>query len=243
LVALYGGSPHFQAWGSGANRERLERDVYLDPQAFSVLFDPTPANPFNQKILASVGIKVVAPLGITPKKIIKPKEDLSAPAPFEAGRDLKGFQRRAEQESDPARRLALLERASRAHARAFEALGSQLEAVGLSPTEQADGYDLHVECGGIGHLFEVKTWRPENLKSQVRTGLAQLYEYKWRNRNLLPAAVKLYIVLDREPPRNSDSWLWDYLVNDRDVTPCWIKKGHLRTFQKYQSRIAWLPKC
>ena len=245
LVSLYAGSPYFAAWSKVANRKRLQADLMLDSTRFLTLFDPRTENPYNKALLGRPGpgkVPVPAKLGVHKKPFMaKTQEAPLKSVPFRAGRDPKKMKLRADAAGDPAERLRLLERANKRHAKTLDSLGSQLKGGGLSPLEQPRGYDLYVEADKVGHLFEVKTWRPGNLRSQVLAGLAQLYEYRWRNRSSMAGTVQLYLVLDQKPPKNEHSWIRGFLFEDRGVLPCWIEKARLVTFPKYGSRIAWIP--
>ena len=160
---------------------------------------------------------------------------LSEPVPYqERGSDELATE--ASKQADPARRRRLLERANEGHRRTVAALVAQLVAAGYDVDEQLDGYDL---CGRreehLAHMFEVKTWTPQNLASQVRSGWAQLHEYRYRNRHRLPTDVQLYLVLDREPAL--DFWAWEYLAEEENVLACWMADGVLQTLPKYAHRL------
>ena len=98
-----------------------------------------------------------------------------------------------------------------------------------------DGYDLMAISDEVAHLFEVKTWTPANLADQIRRGWAQLREYRYRNREDLPEEVRLYIVLDRPPPR--ESWAWKFLIEDCEVVPAWIDEGELATLPDFHDLL------
>lgn len=160
---------------------------------------------------------------------------LSEPVPYqERGSDELTTQ--ASTQADPARRRRLLERANEGHRRTLAALVKQLVGAGYSVDEQLDGYDLCARREeNLAHLFEIKTWTPQNLAGQVRAGWAQLHEYRYRNRDRLPTDVHLYLVLDREPPL--DFWAWQYLAEEENVLPCWIADGELQTLPAYAHRL------
>ena len=69
-------------------------------------------------------------------------------------------------------------------------------------------------------LFEAKSCRPENLLSQIRKGVSQLYEYRYRHDELNGA--KLVLALESRPEGSLD-WLLDYLVDDREIAVCWLE--------------------
>jgi hypothetical protein len=243
-AALYCGSSYLSAWGADASPERLEADLALGPQEFATLFDLDPASAYNVAMVGGRGgtdgasgvrtrgwgADVPTSAGTT-----RGSAGLSAPVPYKE-RGSGEFDERAGREPDPARRRRLQERANQGHKRALKALVGHLEASGYEVNEQLDGFDLRGSRETeIDHLFEVKTWTLANLGNQVRSGWAQLIEYRYRNRNILAREVQLYLVLDRKPP--TDYWAWSWLADDLDVTPCWVKEGRLETFDEYRDRL------
>ena len=270
MAALYGGSAVLMTSRPWITREQFQQDLQLDNARFVTVFDPDPSLGLNKKFLdkcqeiagainivdedqelddddgtqATAGeLTIVSDAASAPIPSIQPSlplAPLTEAKAYAPGRDLAPFKLRSELEADPAERLRLLEKASRGHARALDDLARQLISRGLVPKEQEGGFDLYVECGNVGHLFEIKTWRLENLRAQVRSGVAQLYEYRWRNRQNLRPDTKLYIVLDRKPLDVELSWLWQYLVEDRSIIPCWIVENKLTTTQSFMEHISWL---
>ncbi len=69
-------------------------------------------------------------------------------------------------------------------------------------------------------LFEIKSCRPENLLQQVRKGISQLYEYRYRHQELKDA--KLVLALESRP-EGSLEWLLDYLIADLSIAVCWLE--------------------
>lgn len=236
IAAMYGGSTYFRGWGGKASRSRFEADLQLDAERFLTLFDPDPRSPLNARLLSGPGPRGdtrVEPDGEQTdqtdrgERPVTAGQPLSAPVSFRR-RDVKRLIAQAGTSADPARRARLLERARAGHQRALEELAEALSARGdFELTEQLDGYDLLAKSDSIGHLFEVKTWTPANLADQIRRGWAQLREYRYRNRQDLPAEVRLYLVLDRPPP--PELWAWPFLAEDCDVTPAWMEDGRLET--------------
>ncbi len=68
-------------------------------------------------------------------------------------------------------------------------------------------------------LFEIKSCNQQNQLSQTRKAISQLYEYRYRHQELHGA--KLILAFEQKPTDNLE-WLIDYLVTDREITPCWI---------------------
>jgi len=70
-------------------------------------------------------------------------------------------------------------------------------------------------------IFEAKSLTDDNELSQVRQGLSQLYEYRFRHA-LVDAS--LWLLLSRAP---KEDWLVDYLHRDRGVYLLWLEDGKL----------------
>lgn len=241
-MALYGGSDYWSSLGGTAIFEgRLQSDLGLGDPEFFALFDPDPASALNAQFLSKLTFSSASSSKTTIGPAPAPTTlvpGLPGPLPF-VERTIDDIKVSAGRVQDPEQRAALLERATKGHQRALNALSHHLSAAGYVCDVQSGGYDLravHVEHGS--HLFEVKTWTDSNLAKQVRGGWAQLYEYRYRNANLFEhGAPALYLVLDREPPH--DHWAWDWLADGLKVLPCWIgDEGDLVTFAQ---RIGSLP--
>lgn len=69
-------------------------------------------------------------------------------------------------------------------------------------------------------LFEIKSCNLSNQLSQVRKGISQLYEYRYRHDKLHNA--KLVLALENAPFADM-SWITDYLVQDRSISMCWLE--------------------
>lgn len=237
--ALYGGSPYFEQWGDEVNPARFRHDLMLTKEQMNILFDPRPRLAANRAVLQEAGMAVPGPIAPPSSREGTPEQP-SEPQEFDEDRNLDEFQRQSGEEPDPDARLRLQERATHGHERALRVLGRRLSQVGPAPLEQPDGYDLYTEVDGRGHLFEVKTWHSSNLLQQTRSGVAQLYEYRWRNRQRLTDTVLLYLVYDREPPIHSYAWLWRYLHEDRGILPTWISGDQVSTLNDYSQFLDWL---
>lgn len=234
-AALYGSSPYFSQWSTEVSRERLERDLALGPAEFMALFDVDPESRQNVEMLHGVqrlGVRVPTAVEVSAAVRTRP---LSEPVPYRA-RGSDELKTQASKQADPERRQRLLERANEGHRRTLATLVAQLLELGYQVDEQLDGYDLRASREEhLAHLFEVKTWTAQNLSGQVRAGWAQLHEYRYRNRDQLPTEVRLYLVLDREPPVGF--WAWEFLSEEQDVLACWIVDGRLRTLPRYAQRL------
>lgn len=70
------------------------------------------------------------------------------------------------------------------------------------------------------YIFEVKSVNRNNLLSQTRKGISQLYEYRFRYKQDVGYDTKLCLVFPSEP--NNIPWLQDYVCNDRSISIIWF---------------------
>ena len=255
--ALYTGS-QLGPLVSGESMTRLQEDLQLSREHFLMLFDTNEtsssggwgeyaSSPSAERDLGRPSdVQLADPaVDLVPEArydlVVEHDNSggpLSAPTPFRV-RAPEDIQVAAGRVNDPEKRAALMAKASQGHQRTLNALASQLEGLAFELTEQPDGFDLYARHEVRGsHIFEIKTWTVANLAKQVRSGWAQLYEYRYRNASVLEADVTLLLVLDRTPP--AGGWAWSWLVDGLNVTPCWMQEGRLATFERFRSRIAFL---
>ena len=101
-----------------------------------------------------------------------------------------------------------------------------MRGIGAEPYEN-EHIDLYVKTPKLGkYLFEVKSINSDNLLSQTRKGLSQLYEYKYRYKSDIGSDVTLCLVYPSEP--KEIYWLQDYLCNDRNIAVLWFDEGELQ---------------
>lgn len=232
IAALYCGSPYWREQGREVSEMRFRSDLALDHERFLTLFDTDVNLPANSSMLSFSLTGTSSETGGLSYRATVGVRDLSTPVVFTPRQDA-DLTRRAGEQADPERRLRLLERATTGHRRTLNELAEILSAVGYSIDEQLDGYDLHAIRNGNEYLFEVKTWTEANLLKQIRSGWAQLYEYRYRNS--LSEAVVLCLVFDRPPPENV--WVWPWLIGELNVVPCWIEKGAIETFAEFRQSL------
>ncbi len=118
--------------------------------------------------------------------------------------------------ADPAARLASLEQSNDAHCDILNKLARHLKDRGYTVHSNAH-IDLFTSIDEVPWIFEVKSCTETNVSEQIRHGLAQLYEYRYRYRQSLGSA-KLCLVLQVPPP---ESWIYKYLHEDRQIQLCW----------------------
>jgi len=113
---------------------------------------------------------------------------------------------------------------SKNHQKILNRLANILKQQGLEP-EDSKNIDLTCKTRGIRYIFEVKSCSSDNVVSQIRRGIAQLYEYRFlmldEERN-----IKLFLVLEIEPPKQPIDFL-KYLEEDRNIGVICIKNRKL----------------
>ena len=95
-----------------------------------------------------------------------------------------------------------------------------MKGLGAEPFEN-EHIDLFAQIPSDGkYLFEIKSVIGDNLLSQTRKGLSQLYEYRFRYKSEIGIDTKLCLVLPNEP--TSINWLQEYLCVDRQIAVIWF---------------------
>mgnify|MGYP001582182601 CR=1 FL=1 len=89
---------------------------------------------------------------------------------------------------------------------------------GATPKENSKSVDLLAEVWQRKYYFEMKTIRRSNTASQIRNGVAKLYEYSYLYERGNRTNIVLVLVLNNKPRLR---WIVDYLIKDRNIHPCW----------------------
>lgn len=114
-------------------------------------------------------------------------------------------------------------------------LDEHLRRLGANPKEN-EHIDMFAELpGNSSFLFEIKSVIPENLLSQTRKGLSQLYEYRFRYLEEVGEKTKLCLVFPKEP--NEIQWLQEYLCIDRDIAVLWFNDDKLQVSALCASKV------
>lgn len=122
--------------------------------------------------------------------------------------------------ADPEVTRIKLQRRNLIHKELIHKMASYLRTIGASPKEN-DHVDLYAKIPTDGSfIFEMKSGG-HNLLEQIRKGLSQLYEYRYRYKDIInDEHISLCLVLAESP--DSIPWVADYLCNDRDINICWF---------------------
>ncbi len=127
---------------------------------------------------------------------------------------------------------AKLDRANLVHEQLRTLLAGKIREHGAIPTWNKY-VDLAVHMDNQDFIIEVKT--SQNVRSQVRRGISQLYEYRY-----LQALPNANLVLLLEEPLSGDNeWLLDYVTNDRGIFVIW--NGHGNDLYSTAQGITNLP--
>lgn len=95
--------------------------------------------------------------------------------------------------------------------------------------------DLAVSLGD-DYIFEMKSTNEDNVRSQMRKGLSQLYEYRYLQNK--PQA-KLILVVEK-PLEASHSWMLDYMEIDRGINLVWDGNNQLYGSERAKSELNFL---
>lgn len=129
---------------------------------------------------------------------------------------------------------AKLERANNAHISLVNIVSQRIrENGGIPKSNQL--IDLAVNMGN-DFIFEMKSTTENNVRSQVRKGMSQLYEYRYLQNK--PEA-KLILVVEK-PLGASHSWMLDYMETDRNINLVWDGNDELFGSDKTREELNFL---
>lgn len=136
---------------------------------------------------------------------------LPDPKPFDRTREL----------ADPDLTRIKRQKRNLAHKELVDKMERWLLDIGAQPQEN-DHIDLFAKIPGDGSfIFEMKSGG-DSLLEQIRKGLSQLYEYRYRYQEVIKDNhVSLCLVLPENP--TNIPWITDYLCDDRDINICWFE--------------------
>ena len=126
-----------------------------------------------------------------------------------------------------------LDSANAEHAELLDVLGQFLGATGHR-VEANQFVDAFTRLRSGPAIFEAKSVTDDNELAQIRHGLSQLYEYRYRHD--LKGAT-LWLVLSREP---RESWVVNYLESDRGVHILWLESGALAGSKYREAPGEWI---
>lgn len=130
---------------------------------------------------------------------------------------------------------AAMDRADNAHRRLVNLVADRIKNSGSIPRYNKF-IDLATKHVDQDYIFEMKSITEDNAKSQIRTGLSQLYEYRYLQN--LPNA-KLVLVIEKPLPKKNN-WLLEYLEKDRDISLIWDGNDNLFGSAKAKENLQFL---
>lgn len=110
------------------------------------------------------------------------------------------------------------ERATINHQRLVSGMASVIRARGMVPSCTRH-IDLVAGLSESSYIFEMKSCTEENLPHQIRAGVSQLFEYRYRYNRVLNNP-QLWLVLEFEL-RENNAWYIGYL-NSIGINVCWL---------------------
>ncbi len=117
---------------------------------------------------------------------------------------------------------AAVDRADNAHRKLVNLVADRIKKSGSIPRYNKF-IDLATKNDDKDFIFEMKSITDSNAKSQVRSGLSQLYEYRYLQN--LPDA-KLILVIEKPLPKKNN-WMVEYLEKDRNIFLLWDGDNNL----------------
>lgn len=129
---------------------------------------------------------------------------------------------------------AKLERATNAHIALVNLVSQRIrENNGIPKSNQLIDLAVRLEQD---YIFEMKSTTENNVRSQVRKGMSQLYEYRYLQNK--PDA-KLILVVEK-PLGASHSWMLDYMENDRNINLVWDGNEELYGSARTRNELGFL---
>ncbi len=152
--------------------------------------------------------------------------------------EYKTVQERTERASETVQILinqAAFDRANATHRSLINIVAERLRASDLIPRNNRF-VDLAATKENQSYLFEMKSVNADNSHSQVRAGLSQLYEYRYLQN--LPEAKLVLVISD--PLNKKDSWMQEYLEEDRKIHLVWDGNNQLFASNKTKQELSLL---
>lgn len=129
---------------------------------------------------------------------------------------------------------AKLERSNNSHIQLVNLVAQKIRDRGGTPKSN-QLIDLAVRLDA-DYLFEMKSTNDTNVRSQIRKGLSQLYEYRYLQNK--PAA-KLVLVVEK-PLGARRSWMINYMEDDRKIHLIWDGEQKLFGTEKAKKELGFL---
>lgn len=129
---------------------------------------------------------------------------------------------------------AKLERSTNAHIALINIVAQRIRDNGGIPKSN-QLIDLAVRLDR-DYIFEMKSTTEDNVRSQIRKGMSQLYEYRYIQNK--PNA-KLILVVEK-PLTVGTSWMLDYMESDREINLVWDGNNELFGSERTRNDLGFL---
>lgn len=129
---------------------------------------------------------------------------------------------------------AILERAVISHNTLVNIVARRIRNNGGIPKSN-QLIDLAVKLNG-DYLFEMKSTTDMNVRSQIRKGISQLYEYRYLQNK---STAKLVLVIEK-PLSASNSWMHEYIEIDREIYLIWDGNNELYGSDRARNELPFL---
>jgi len=127
-----------------------------------------------------------------------------------------------------------LERAVNAHLSLVNLVSKRIRQNGGIPKSN-QLIDLAIKLDR-DYIFEIKSTKDDNVRSQIRKGISQLYEYRYLQNK--PNA-KLILVVEN-PLNTNHSWMLDYIEGDREINLVWDGNEELYGSERTRNDLTFL---
>jgi hypothetical protein len=133
------------------------------------------------------------------------------------------------------RNQAKTDRANETHLHLVNLIASQIRKGGAIPKSNSM-IDLATTLDNQSIIFEMKSVNSNNVQSQIRAGVSQLYEYRYLQAN--PTAQLVLAISDPLP--DEKTWIIDYLENDRGIMLVWDGNESIYSTDRTANQLAFL---
>jgi hypothetical protein len=127
------------------------------------------------------------------------------------------------------------ERANKEHRNLVNLVAERVRQAGAVPKSN-QFVDLAAFVDERAFIFEMKSITADNARAQIRSGLSQLYEYRYLQ-NISEAI--LVLVVSRALPK-AEAWMLDYMEQDRKIRLLWDGNDQLFGSQETRKELAFL---
>jgi len=210
----------FSGFDNAKNGNDIENEIITG--AWAKYFDGI--NTISADLISVLAADIVS---IPSDKLKIPKDEISSEVKTYSLTDRKEYSiprqeyTRKSEFADPEITRIKKQRRNLAHKLLLDKMSSYLIKLGAEPKENPH-IDLYAEIPSDGaYLFEVKSGG-ENLLDQIRKGISQLYEYRFRYKDIIRRDTTLCLVVPDDP--DAIPWLHEYICVDRNICMCWFDK-------------------